>query len=331
MRRVVHVLGPSAGGIRRHVRYIAAHPPPGWETLRIVGPPHLAGYFTGLPFRGARGGGMLRAARGADLVHAHGLTPGAIAFLPWRPPLVVTLHMDVATQGRTATSRTLRSLAPRIARRAEGCIAVSERIARGFPWARVIPPAVELPEPPRRSRPEVRGELGTPAERVVVLAVARLHRDKGLDTFIDGVRRAGAEGWIAGDGPLREELERAAAGSGVRLLGYRSDIGDLLGAADIFALPSVGEGYGIAVMEALTHGLPVVATDAGAMPELVGDAGLLVPPGDRVAFAEGLSRLVGDIELRERTGARARARRFPPPAELVGRVGDVYDEVVGTT
>jgi glycosyltransferase involved in cell wall biosynthesis len=160
------------------------------------------------------------------------------------------------------------------------------------------------------------------------LTVARLHPDKGLDIFIEGVASSGAVGWICGDGPLRAELEACVAGTSVRLLGYRYDVQDLLGAADMFALPSAGEAYGIAVVEAIAAGLPVVVTAAGAMPEIAGDAGIVVDPGDRRAFAEAVQRLVSDGELRVELAARAQRRAPPDNDDLIARIGSVYDEVV---
>jgi glycosyltransferase involved in cell wall biosynthesis len=206
-------------------------------------------------------------------------------------------------------------------------VAVSERAARHLADAKVIPPAFEPLDPPARTRAEVRSELGTPQDRTVVVTVARLHPDKGLDAFIDAVERTGAEGWICGDGPLLDPLTRRAQGTTVRLLGYRNDVADILGAADVFALPSVGEAYGIAVVEAIAAGLPVVVSAAGAMPEIAGEAGIVVAPGDTQAFAEAVGRLVADRALRERLASRARQAPPVDNEELVALMGRVYDEV----
>jgi glycosyltransferase involved in cell wall biosynthesis len=325
--KVAHLLGPSRGGIRRHVRYLSLNPPPGYETLGVWGPAELRPYFEGVPFHATRrfGGGPV----GADIVHVHGLGAGFATLRRKRSPTVLTVHTDIETQGRTARSAPLRRAARAIAARADAVIAVSERVARAFPSARVIYPAVDARPAATRSRDEVRSELGTPTDAVVVICVARLHHDKGLGDFIGGVSALapGVEGWICGDGPERERLESLAAGAPVRLLGYREDVSDLLGASDVFALPSVGEAYGIAVLEALQAGVPVVTSDAGAMPELVGDAGFIVPASNQQAFGDVLSRIVGNSSVRSELAARARARSFPSPLELVARVGEVYDEV----
>jgi glycosyltransferase involved in cell wall biosynthesis len=328
-KRVAHLLGPSHGGVRRHVRYLAEHPPPGYETLGVWGPAELQDYFQATLFHSAGGGPLFRAPAQADIVHAHGFRAGLAALRRVRPPVVLTAHTDLTTQGRTARSWLVRALARLSAHRSEAVIAVSRRAAGHFAGAHVVPPAFEPLDAPMRSRADVRAALGTPAERVVVVAVARLHADKGLDVFIEAVSKSGAEGWICGDGPLRTELERRAAGTTVRLLGYRDDVADVLGAADMFALPSVGEAYGIAVVEAIAAGLPVVVSDAGAMPEIAGRAGIVVEPGDRAAFERAVVRLVNDEAERRALGARAREQGTPDNDELIRRVGLVYDEVTG--
>ncbi|MGH2759215.1 MAG: glycosyltransferase family 4 protein [Actinomycetota bacterium] len=324
---VAHVVGPSRGGMRRHVRYLAEHPPAGYETLGVWGPADLGSYFDTVPFHAVERVPLIRPPKEAAVVHAHGFEAGLVALRRRRPPVVMTAHIDLVSQGRTAGSATLRALVRLTARRADALIAVSETAGRHFSGARVIPPAFEPLPAPRRSRSEVRAELGTPDDRVVVVSVGRLHPDKGLDVFIGAVARTGAEGWICGDGPLRGRLERLASGTSVRLLGHRDDIADILGAADVFALPSVGEAYGIAVVEAIGAGLPVVVSSAGAMSEIAGDAGLVVAPGDRTGFARAVERVAGDPALRASLGARARGAPKPDPDELVGRIGAVYDEV----
>ncbi len=323
-KRIAHVLRSSRGGIRRHVRYLAENPPEGYETLGVWGPAGLAGYFDGLPFASAS---RWRVPRGADVIHGHGFEAGLVALSILRPPVVMTAHIDLETQGRTSTSRLFRAVALLCAARADAVIAVSDRAAKRFKGAHVIAPAFAPLAPPRRSRSDIRSELSTPDDRAVVVTVARLHRDKGLDRFIDAVAATGAEGWICGDGPLLHELSKRAEGTGVRLLGYRDDVAEILSAADVFALPSVGEAYGIAVVEAISAGLPVVVSATGAMPEIARDAGLVVAPGDAHGFAAAVASLVSDGELRARLAARAKELPVVDPIELVRSVGEVYDEV----
>ena len=308
--------------MRRHVAYLATHPAQGFHSARVSGPANLAGYFADVEFN--------TALIAADIVHAHGLTAAARVLRRDRDyPVVVTVHTDIRTQGRTARWPPLRVIARALAARADAVIAVSERVRRSFPRARVIAPAFAPLPPPARSRDEVRASLETDPDRVVVVTAARLHRDKALDVFVRAVNASGAAGWICGDGPERERVASLARGTTVQLLGYRDDIADIFAAADVFALPAVGEAYGIAVVEALQAGLPVVATDAGAVREIVGDAGVIVQPGDDVAFGKAVRDVVADRARRGELAARARSIRIPSPDDLVKQIGDVYRSVCG--
>jgi glycosyltransferase involved in cell wall biosynthesis len=140
-----------------------------------------------------------------------------------------------------------------------------------------------------------------------------------LDAVAQLVRDGLAVHWvICGDGSLRAELESRVNDLGlsshVTFTGFSSDVPSLLPGADVFVLPSLHEGLGIAAMEAMAAGLPVVASKVGGLPEIVddGDTGLLVPPGDAAAFATALRRIAGDPawaqQLAQRGHARALAR-----------------------
>ena len=114
---------------------------------------------------------------------------------------------------------------------------------------------------------------------------------------------------VAGEGPLRF--------GGLRHLGHRDDIRALLAGARVFVHPSVEEGMGQAVVEALAAGLPVVVSDAGGLPETVGDAALVVPRGDPAALAAALRRALAG-EHPPAAAARARAARFSVEAMVSG-------------
>jgi len=85
----------------------------------------------------------------------------------------------------------------------------------------------------------------------------------------------------------------------VALLGYREDVGDFLHTSDLFVHPSVAEGFGIAVAEAMMAGRPVIAANAGALPELIvdGESGMIVEPLDAQAWAAAIVRLMRDSAL----------------------------------
>ncbi|HSL65851.1 MAG TPA: glycosyltransferase family 4 protein, partial [Gaiellaceae bacterium] len=240
---------------------------------------------------------LRRAARGADLVHAHWLAGGAVAALA-RTRFVVTLHGS-GTAGRLSDLELARR-APRLVRailqRAETVICVSEALgemarAHGARDVRVIPNGVTLPD---RATPE-------PAEPSILYA-GRLSPEKGIADLVDAAR--GLPLVVAGDGPLRHLVPDA--------LGFvpHDELERLYDEAAVVVLPSHREGLPLAVLEAMAHGRPVVATRVGGIPELVEDGvtGLLVEPGDRAGLRAALERVLADADLRRRLGAEARRR-----------------------
>ena len=175
----------------------------------------------------------------------------------------------------------------------------------------------------RRERAAVRRELGIEEDAFVCLNVGSLTRQKNRRNLIDAIARLGdvekLRVLIVGSGPEEAALKRYSAESGVgdrvRFLGQRMDVGDLLGASDLFVLSSDWEGLPITVLEAMATGLPCVATDVGGVSEAVTDGvtGLVAPPGDAEALADGLRALAGDADLRARMAESAREdheRRF---------------------
>ncbi|MEA2574476.1 MAG: hypothetical protein QOH93_1774 [Chloroflexia bacterium] len=168
---------------------------------------------------------------------------------------------------------------------------------------------------------DARRELGICAEDVVIGTVGRLSPEKGgqddLLWAANELRKSHPRVrlLIIGDGPLRPELERYAGELGMLddgaalFTGTRDDIARLLSAMDVFVLPSHKEALPVAVLEAMSMCLPVVATNIGGVPEVVqdGSTGLLVEPGDRPALKQVLVRLVTDRELAHRLGAAAQA------------------------
>lgn len=166
-----------------------------------------------------------------------------------------------------------------------------------------------------------------PGAPLAILAIGTLHEVKGQTHLIEACRRLAAEGVpftcrFVGEGPDLPALERQAAAAGltdrVEFLGRRTrdQVARLLGSSDVLVAPSVPtrsgkrEGIPVVLMEAMSAGLPVVASALSGIPELVvdGTSGLTVPPGDPAAIAAALRRLHDDPHLRSRLGAAARER-----------------------
>jgi len=195
---------------------------------------------------------------------------------------------------------------------------------------RVVPNGVDIEGlVTQKDRPGARAALGWPEKDFVIASVGRLEPVKGHLTLIraaplinDAVSQS-LEGHtvrflLVGDGSMRGRLVLETARLGVsdhvHLPGHRNDVGVLLSAADLFVMPSVNEGMGLAVVEAMACGLVVVASRVGGIPEVVEDGvtGVLVPPDDPGALAAACVDLLGDPDARARMGVegekRARAR-----------------------
>ena len=172
---------------------------------------------------------------------------------------------------------------------------------------------------PARSRAELREALGLTPETCAILTVGSLTRQKAYHVLIDAfaiVARAHPNPWllIAGDGPLKGSLEARAAAAGVadriRWLGPRTDVGDLVHAADLFTLSSEREGLSISLLEAMRGSRAAVVTRVGGSAEALveGESGHLVPPHDPVALGQALARLALDPARREAFGRAGRER-----------------------
>ncbi|MCL4862002.1 MAG: glycosyltransferase family 4 protein [Caldilineaceae bacterium] len=189
---------------------------------------------------------------------------------------------------------------------------------------------------PQTPRAETRAAWGIPADAPVVGAVTRLSPQKGPLDFV----RAAAEIGVAcpsvwflmvGDGPMRGEVERLARELGLAerlvLTGLRRDVPELMAAMDLFALSSLWEGLPRVLPQAMATGLPIVATAIDGSSEAIDEGvnGLLTPPGDPHALAQGVIRLLRDPALARRMGeaGRARAAEFDVRA-MVAQIDGLY-------
>jgi glycosyltransferase involved in cell wall biosynthesis len=188
----------------------------------------------------------------------------------------------------------------------------AERIA-------VLPNGVDTARFRPADRLAARAATGLPADRPLVLVAARLEPRKGqvdLLAALPALRRRVPDLVVAfaGDGPQARALPALAAAAGLgdatRFLGHRSDMPDLVAAADVVALPSRHEGLPLAVLEAMAGARAVVATDVGGTAEAVLDGltGRLVPPRAPAALAAALGDLLGDPAGRSAMAERARER-----------------------
>lgn len=156
---------------------------------------------------------------------------------------------------------------------------------------------------------DARRTLGLPQDRILVTTVASLTPQKGHSTLLQALRWVTAEyshvmAIFVGDGELRPELEQQSEKLGLKsyvlFMGKSDNVPAILAASDIFALPSLWEGFGIALIEAWMAGLPVVASRVDGIAEIVDDRrnGILVPPGEVESLASALLELIKDSEQR---------------------------------
>ncbi len=255
-----------------------------------------------------------------DIIHVHNSTSLHYALVGKRfgaAKIVLTGHGRGKGGGRTHGADSWN--------KTDAVVAVSQAVGRDMaaevPADRlsVILNGVE-PTPTRRRRREVRAELEISETETVGIIVARIDGMKGHDDLIEAWAKLHAAGrratlLIAGDGAARADREALARERGldtkqIRFLGFRGDVPDLLAASDFFLLPSLTEGLPLSVLEAMSHGLPIVATDVGGIPELVTDGvhGLLVPPKSPDLLAAAIAQVVGDADLRGRFGAAGKLR-----------------------
>jgi glycosyltransferase involved in cell wall biosynthesis len=261
-----------------------------------------------------------------DVVHFH--TSRAHAMAPLvrgcARAMVVTRRMDY---------RPNRIFAPFLYNRAVDAVAAISRpvadalIESGVAGEHVtiIPSGVDCERfrpPAAAEREQARARLGIAPGELAIGTVGMLEQRKGhrylLDAIASAIRsRPSAPQplcFIAGEGSLRDELLRQAAELGIssriRMLGMLADSRVLLDALDIFVFPSLKEGLGVALLEAMACGLAVVASRAGGIGEVVeeGRSGILVPPGESAGIADAIAELADDPNFRSALGGAARER-----------------------
>lgn len=282
-----------------------------------------------------------------DVVHTHAwgtLIEGMLAARLARVPIVV--HGEHGTLQLRGYQRRLQRFAWS---GADQVLSVSSRLAErmtletGFHADRIqtIRNGVDIGRFAASSRADARASLNIPDGAMVVGTVGRLVPVKNQRSLLEAMARLRASGLrttvlIAGDGPLRPDLESAAAalglGADVRMLGHCPRVETVLAAMDVFVLPSISEGLSNTILEAMAAGRPVVATHVGGADELVvpGDTGLLVPPGSIDHLAEAIGGLLENDAARRSMGeaARHRAATEFSLASMIERYEALYRRLV---
>jgi glycosyltransferase involved in cell wall biosynthesis len=283
---------------------------------------------------------------GFDIVHTHGSQDSWIVAFSNRSirlPVIRTKHNFLPIREHFANRWLYGKVFDRIICVAQAvadqCAAKPYLDAGRLP---VIHSAVDL-DRFRKADPDQVGRLRREwgEDRIVIAAMGRLRPEKGHRHLLEAV--AGLRGAFprlllvcGGAGSLRGELAETVRTLGidehVRFLGMRTDVPEILHAADLFAMPSLSEGIATAAIEASVAGLPVVASRVGGIPEVVtdGETGLLTEPGDSADLARALSRLLADSDLRRRLGEAARGKNFDrfTIRSLVEETESIYREVL---
>jgi glycosyltransferase involved in cell wall biosynthesis len=349
---ILHLLGtaqPEGSGIARIVAALAAGLDPSKYRLHawFLGPPgpliedfQVAG-ATVLPmtwWRGARdplgAWHFSRALRKFDfaIVHQHFGARSIRQAIRFSSSARLVVHLHGMLRSPPATR------IPVAVRGADVVIAASHAVACGIPAVNPIVVYAGVPLP-KAFGPNSRA----PSTNTVIGTACRLVPLKGLLDLIRAIAFLRPEFphlrlEIAGTGPQRDDLEREARGLGltscVRFLGWQPDLGAVFQNWDIFVLPSLHEGFGMAVVGAMAAGLPVVATSVGGLPELVEDdhTGFIVAPSDVPALTERLRLLLLGPERRRTMGiaGRERARTHFSVDRMVSEIAAIYDKLLLT-
>ena len=354
--RVVHWYWQSnPGGIHRVVcDLVRAQEEAGMEPLRVVGR-RGPGDGTALDLRMRHGFDVLRLPRAkrtlqaADLVHMHSYNPVvARALRSAGTPCVYTDHgSDRYPSLRNRV--VLFGLQRRFVRSRPRIVTVNSEYRRGTQAAfyglepdrvRVVWNGLDFDAlRPRRAPADVRAEFGIPADRPHVGTVAVFQRCKRTHLVLEALARARLDAalLVVGDGPPRHALERRARALGIAdrtvFTGMRADAGDLMAALDAFVLPTEGEGFGLAALEALAVGTPaVVWRDGGGLLEIVrhGTSGFVVADVDEAAAR--IRQLCTAPELRRRMGdaGAADVRERFSVARMARGIRACYEECLGT-
>jgi glycosyltransferase involved in cell wall biosynthesis len=299
-----------------------------------------------LPARGAIGAARAVAARRPDFVVSEGVSAHVVAHISGArtgAPHIVAFH-SMSERLLTARQRLIfKFVAPRVT----ACTAVTSAqlaflASLGFRSDRleVIPSGVDTAQV-RKPRREVRAELGFSEEAFLALLVATLRPEKRPERFVEAIVRANRRnsrirGVVVGGGPELAVVRSLCdeSDSAVIAVGPRSDVAELIQAADAVCLTSDAEALPISILEAMALARPVVATDVGGVRDAVveGETGFLIRPDDVPGFEDALVRLAAAPELVSQLGEAGRRRheaRFTVD-RMVGAHVDLFERLIAT-
>ncbi len=284
-----------------------------------------------------------------DIVHLHTFYASVVGLMAARlarvPSVVVTRHhsdhlLRLNRPAHHALDRMVTAGADAVIAVSEATRAIMvERERAAAAKIRVVHNGIEdIPPRDPRILERLREEMALGGGPVVAM-VARLHEEKGHPFLLRALARIrpafpGLRLLLVGEGEERARLQADVEGLGladaVRFLGYRADVYDVMALADVLVLPSLAESFGFVLAEAMALGVPVVATDTGGAPEVVGEAGVIVPKGDAQALADALATLLGDPGARSRLAAEGpgRVHRLFRALDMVRGYEAVYEQVL---
>lgn len=286
-----------------------------------------------------------------DIVHTHGVRANLVVRLAARKeglPVVTTVHSILRYDYDSAFKAVFaRFLTVITNKNTDKFIAISGAVEKDIKRMGVLPEKIEVIHngldiakfsQPREAR-EVKRELGLHPDKPVVTVVARLHPVKGHEYFLHAARKVldtglEAQFLIIGEGISRKKLkkliEKLKLDGAVRMPGYYSPIEDIYGVSDVVCVPSVMEGLGMVVLEAMYFGVPVVASNTGGIPEIIEDRvdGLLVPPRNSQSLAYAIMRVLVDTDLAGQLTRRGREKvRGFTLENMARKVEKIYQDV----
>ncbi len=290
-----------------------------------------------------------------DLVHAHGTRANSNILWPARSlkvPVIYTVHGWSFHDDQPTLVKRLRILGEKyLTTRSTKNISVSESnknsgaaYLKHFDSTVVANGIDQRKFSPDKRFADIRAELGIPKEALVVVFIARLTVQKQPKLLIEAFNEAAKTQanlhlLMVGDGELKEEVISLASNSVLReritLQPFRSDIPDILAAADIFVLPSLWEGLPIGLLEAMAMGKAVIASAVDGTKEVItdGENGILVSPGDTAGLTEALQLLGTDEALRNKLQVKARETVSANynAGYMTRKIEKIYHDVLETT